>query len=136
VLFCFLFVNNTLNILFSNYFAFCILYFVKVKLISESVLAFFALIVFLLFFIFNIIFLLFLSNTWSCFKIFKILILYFDNALYILSSSHFRSLLSIIKCSQVLRVFNIAFDIIKVKINCKKKLSKTFVLLRSFYFFS
>jgi len=62
VLFCFLFINDTLNILFSNYFAFRILYFVKVKLINENILAFFVLIAFLSFFIFNIIFLLFLFN--------------------------------------------------------------------------
>jgi len=62
MLFCFLFVNDALNILFNNYFTFCVLYFVKVELIDKSVLVFFALIAFLFFFIFNIIFLLFLSN--------------------------------------------------------------------------
>jgi len=62
VLFCFLFVNNALNILFSNYFALCVLYFVKVKLINKSILAFFVSITFLSLFISNIIFLLFLFN--------------------------------------------------------------------------
>jgi len=62
VLFCFLFVNDVLNILFSNYFVFCVLYFVKIELIDRSVSTFFVLIAFLSFFIFDIIFLLFLFN--------------------------------------------------------------------------
>jgi len=62
MLFCFLFVNNVLNILFNNYFALCILYFVKIELINENILMFFVLIAFLFLFISNIIFSLFLSN--------------------------------------------------------------------------
>jgi len=62
MLFFFFFVNNALNTLFSNYFAFCVLYFAKVELIDKSVLVFFALIASLSLFIFNIIFSLFLFN--------------------------------------------------------------------------
>jgi len=132
----FFFVNDALNILFSSYSTFRILYFIKVELISESVLAFFVLIAFLSFLIFDIIFSLFLFNAWFRFRIFKILTLYFNNALYVWLSLHFKFLLLIITCFQVLRVFNIAFDIIKVEINCKKELSKIFAVLRSLYFSS
>ncbi len=53
--FCFFFVNNILDILFSNYFVFYILYSIKIKLINKSILVFFILIVFL-FFLFLILF--------------------------------------------------------------------------------